>query len=90
MNSRLISGTVSGNLSTICVSCNPTISNRKRETREFGVQPTMQAQTLELSLIHIWRRVAHPFEAVVLPSESPFSAGDEHFRRFSSLSLIHI
>lgn len=47
MNSRLISGTVSGNLSAICVSCNPTTSNRRRETREFGVRPTMQAQTLE-------------------------------------------
>jgi hypothetical protein len=47
MNSRLISGTVSGDLSAICVSCNPTTSNRRRETREFGVQLTMQAQTLE-------------------------------------------
>ena len=48
MNSRLISGTVSGgDLSATCLSCNPTTTNRRRETREFGVQPTMQAQPLE-------------------------------------------
>jgi hypothetical protein len=47
MNSRLISGTPSGDLSATCLSCNPTTINRRRETREFGVQPTMQAQPLE-------------------------------------------
>jgi hypothetical protein len=46
-NLRMISRTVTGDLSATCLSCNPTTINRRRETREFGVQPTMQAQPFE-------------------------------------------
>jgi hypothetical protein len=49
MNSRLINlaGPSLEIYRRLCLSCNPTTINRGRETREFGVQPTMQAQPLE-------------------------------------------